>query len=209
MILNKYTAKFTATHGIDHIKDVLAHCPQYMLEETIYVGPRKICIPYCYISKKMYRQYQRQLWDVSISEDIKDSFGSKTQNTSELDTRGKFTGHEARYHRFGTTCLLVLDTWSNRITMDGRIYPDRPLICTEQWSFLKNLFQWNEDLEVLIVCLDMPFTGRTPAEVDEVASLRTRTWQNDEWSCRDEEYMRLLEIFSDWKMLNQTEVFNL
>ena len=36
------------------------------------------------ISKKIYRQYQRQLWDVSISEDIKDSFGSKTQNASEL-----------------------------------------------------------------------------------------------------------------------------
>ena len=151
------------------------------------------------ISKKMYRQYQRQLWDVSISEDIKDSFGSKTQNASELDARGKFAGHEARFHRFGTTCLLVLDTWSNRITTDGRFYPDRPLICTEQWSFVKNLFQWNEDLEVLIVCIDMPFTGRTPAEVDEVASLRSRTWQNDEWSCRDEEYVRLLEIFSDWK----------
>ena len=111
-----------------------------------------------------------------------------------MDKRGFFNGHEARFHRFGTTCLILMDTWSNRITVDGRFHPDKPLISTDQWKFLKDLFQWNEDLESLIMHghAIYGFQTFTPAEVEEVASLHERTWKNDEWSCRDDEFIAFI-----------------
>jgi len=187
-----------------YIKEVLAHCPQYMVLggcDLCSSVNEKLYTPILLrISRKIYRQYQRQLWDIEVANDTEEGFNPKDEKlSSELDKRGFFNGHEARFHRFGTTCLILMDTWSNRITVDGRFHPDKPLISTDQWKFLKDLFQWNEDLESLIVCMDMPFTGRTPAEVEEVASLHERTWKNDEWSCRDDEFVRLLDTFFKWR----------
>ena len=72
-------------------------------------------------------------------EDIKDSFGSKTQMLQNwmLVANLQATRQISQIYNY---VPLILDTWSNRITTDGRFYPDRPLICTEQWSLVKNFF---------------------------------------------------------------------
>jgi hypothetical protein len=48
--------------------------------------------------------------------------------------------------------------------------------------------------------MDVPFTGRTPAEVDQLEKSRDPTWARDDWSCREKEYCRLLSLLFAWKI---------
>jgi hypothetical protein len=179
------------------VREVLAHCPQYMVFGGADLCGELVESPYAPVlmrlSKEVYCEYQRQLWDpISLAQ-------PKAKKTGSLDKRGSFAGHEGRIHRFGATCILILDTWSNRISVDGRFCPDRPLLGKKQWQFITDSFQWNEDVQTMLVLMDMPFTGRTPAEVEEVTKLGARTWKHDEWSCREEEFSKLMKVLMTWK----------
>ena len=55
-------------------------------------------------------------------------------------------------------------------------------------------------VDTILIAMDVPFTGRTPAEVDQLEKSRNPTWARDDWSCREKEYCRLIKLFFDWKL---------
>ena len=199
-IAEKFRQRYRLHWNRPYVREVIAHCPQYMIHGGADLCGELLQSPYgpvlMRISKQVCWEYQSQLWDKSSHKGS--TVNRNAPQPGPLDLRGTFQGHEGRIHRFGKVCALFIDTWSNRISLDGRFCPDRDLISPKQWDFITDAFQWNEDIDTLLVFMDMPFTGRTPAEVDQVATLKGRSWKHDEWSCRETEFVELLKKLNDW-----------
>ena len=55
-------------------------------------------------------------------------------------------------------------------------------------------------VDTLFICSDVPFTGRTPAEVHQMERSKPPSWARDDWSCREDEFVRLLQLLFKWKV---------
>ena len=127
------------------------------------------------LGHQVYREYQRQLWDTNYISDT--------------------TTNEFHFHQYGSIGVMLLDQRGNRITVEGKQMGDRPLVNDEQWKWLDNCFG-NPDLDVMIVCAEIPFVGDTPEEAQAKAA--TTGFMKDHWPFRKDELVRILETCFNW-----------
>ncbi len=111
----------------------------------------------------------------------------------------------------------------------GMWEPDRSLIGHDQWAFLTRALQALEDgnkdtcmcsdehgssrkhpqvlnsgvVDTLLVAFDIPFTGRTPAEINQLDEARGARWARDDWSSHEAEFVRLINMLIAWKSRQQ------
>lgn len=114
------------------------------------------------LSRKVYREYQRQLWDPMTDEEYE--IGPQTSSRER-----KPHEHEAHFHQWGSLGIVFLDLLSARMQDDCVFQPDGTLLDESQWTAL-NTFLETPGLERLVVVLPSPFTGNTIA-----AATQTRT----------------------------------
>ena len=205
-VVEKMREVYRRAWNMPNIKETLSHCPQLMILggadvcDTVHSSAFSSLI--LRASRQVFCEYQRQLWD---PEGFEAAAAAATTTTASGGGRGGGKGYPIDSQHFfvpiGSIGIFSLDLWSSRNYAQNRPMPDNALISSAQWTALSDVLQWASTLKTLIVCMDIPFTGRTPAEVHRVSSLRPESWARDEWSSREAEFCRLLSTLLEWKSI--------
>jgi len=126
----------------------------------------------------VYRSYQRQLWD------------------PEYDTNS--LPAEQHYHKYGPIGILLIDMRGNRIDWDGNQHMENPIVNEEQWKLINSVFA-DPELQVILVCSEIPFVGDAPDVAKKNANKPGLEFLKDHWVYSTEELERLLTTAFDWK----------
>jgi hypothetical protein len=129
-----------------------------------------------YLSHQVYREYQRQLWDVDF------------ENNTSTD--------EFHFHKFGHTGIFINDIRGNRITNKGEQRPNNPLVNDKQWDAMLKMMS-DPSIKNLLVCCEIPYLGNSPEEAK--AQVGKLIFLADHWAYNDSELVRILETVFEWK----------
>jgi len=173
---------------------VLSHCSNIMIwsDNDIYndftiakqAGEDGIEPIMLHLAHQVYREYQRQLWDINYDRDV--------------------TTNEFHYHRFGHTGIFMHDMRGNRITSRGEQRPDNPFMNEFQWSALDQLLA-DPAVKNLFICAEIPFVGSSPEDTKKGALNPKTPFLSEHWAYSDKELVRLFESVFNWKAQNKDE----
>eukprot|EP00026_Physarum_polycephalum_P011534 Phypoly_transcript_11768.p1 GENE.Phypoly_transcript_11768~~Phypoly_transcript_11768.p1 ORF type:complete len:348 (+),score=46.99 Phypoly_transcript_11768:132-1175(+) len=137
-----------------------------------------------YLGHQVYREYQRQLWDVNFAED-------KTTN-------------EFHYHKWGHTGVFFHDMRGNRISTTGKQCPTNPFLNEKQWEAMRQMLA-DPSLKNLFMCAEIPYIGNSPEEAKAGALNAKTAFLQDHWAYSDLELVKVLEMLFVWKSQNADE----
>ena len=147
---------------------------------------------------EMYREYQRQLWEPELS---------------PLPEDDEFF-QEYHAHTYGPIGIFLMDIRGNRITGDGKLQSERPVVSQKQWKDLGKHFSCmlktceviqlfsdeffeKEELKVIIIASEVPFIGDDPETIQEKAE--QTDFLKDHWPYNKEELEQVLDRCFNWK----------
>jgi len=137
-----------------------------------------------YLAHQVYREYQRQLWDVDFESDK--------------------TTDEFHFHRWGSTGVFINDMRGNRITTKGEQCAHNPIVNDKQWDAIHK-FLADPELKNLIVASEIPYVGDTPQACRDSSKKPGLEFMVDHWPYNDAELVRLFDLVFDWKSVNKED----
>jgi phosphodiesterase/alkaline phosphatase D-like protein len=137
-----------------------------------------------YLAHQVYREYQRQLWDV--------------------DFENETTTDEFHFHRWGSTGVFIHDMRGNRMTTKGEQRPENPILNDRQWDAFKKFLE-DPELKNLIVCSEIPYVGNSPDEAKSGAKKAGLEFLVDHWAYNDAELVKVFDMVFDWKAANKED----
>jgi hypothetical protein len=151
-------------------------------------GQQKYHPQFLVCGMRVYREYQRRLWDPLCS---------------TAPPAGTFTA-EWHSHVYGPVGIFMMDLRGNRIDHAGHQMSERPLISDEQWTDLETFFA-RPELRVIILCSETPFLGDEPTVCQEkvAADPVNMAFLRDHWPFNEAELLRLLDLCFSWKVAGQ------
>eukprot|EP00742_Colponemidia_sp_Colp-10_P001884 GILJ01002015.1.p1 GENE.GILJ01002015.1~~GILJ01002015.1.p1 ORF type:complete len:541 (-),score=74.39 GILJ01002015.1:115-1698(-) len=177
------------TWNLPHTAYVLAHCAHSMIwsDNDIYndftiarVNGKELEPKMLVLAQQVYREYQRQLWDVDYAK------------------KNGVTTDEFFYQKLGSSVVFMIDMRGNHLSLSGDPEPERPIMNEAQWSLLQSVLAM-DDVTSLLVCSEIPFVGDSPEEAKKKSLQEGMEFLVDHWAYQTEELVRLLTLLSDWK----------
>merc|ERR1712216_988460 len=132
---------------------------------------------------KCYRRYQRQLWD-PICE-------------GNLPERG-CPVEEWQFRRFGALGVFMIDMRGGRITSQGQVLGDCPIMSERQRAAFADALG-SPGLMGLIVASEIPFITDAPADIRRKVETDGLLYLKDHWTYNVSELAWLLEAVFDWR----------
>jgi len=131
---------------------------------------------------RVYREYQRRLWDPTCS------------------TATPAVVGEWHAHAYGPIGVFMFDLRGNRVTGDGVQMSDNALLSDQQWADVEAFFA-KPDLRAIILCSETPFLGDEPAACKDKVSADpvNMAFLKDHWPYNESELLRLLDLCFAWK----------
>lgn len=134
------------------------------------------------VGMRVYRMYQRQLWDSECK-------------TSQKALEGLAEVEEWHFHRYGPCGIFLIDMRGNRIRPDGT-QKEGPILSDKQRAAIEKAFA-EEGLTCMLVCAEVPFVGDPPDVIRE--KQKKLTFLKDHWPYQIEELTWLLDVCFTWK----------
>lgn len=134
------------------------------------------------VGMRVYRMYQRQLWDPDCVISQK-----KLEDLTEVE--------EWHFHRYGPCGVFLIDMRGNRIRPDG-IQKEGPILSERQKQAIQQAFA-EIGLTCMLVCSEIPFVGDPPDVIRKKAE--KLTFLKDHWPYQIAELTWLLDLCFSWK----------
>ena len=151
---------YRSTWTLPHVRDVLANYSNLMIfnaSDLCYGSADSLNQPWdpllLDLSLRVFREYQRQLWDPSLS------LAPSRETTPSGWSTSPVLKSEHHFHRWDDVGVLCVDTISNRIGRGCRFDADGKLIGPAQWKDIETILEEQTDLRTLMVVLPTPFSG--------------------------------------------------
>jgi len=135
------------------------------------------------VGMRVYRMYQRQLWDHSCV-----FAGKALEERDEVE--------EWNFHRFGPCGVFMIDMRGNRIRPDGT-QKDGPILSARQKKAIEEAF-CASGLTCMLICSEIPFVGDPPDVI--VEKQKKFPFLADHWPYQIQELMWLLDLCFGWKV---------
>lgn len=134
------------------------------------------------VGMRVYRMYQRQLWDPSCATEK-----AKLEAATDVE--------EWHFHRYGPCGVFLIDMRGNRIQPDG-VQKKGPILSTRQRAAIEQAFH-EPGLTCMLVCSEIPFVGDPPDVIRE--KQKKLSFLEDHWPFQIDELLWLLDLCFSWK----------
>eukprot|EP00927_Polykrikos_kofoidii_P023767 TRINITY_DN2177_c0_g1_i1.p1 TRINITY_DN2177_c0_g1~~TRINITY_DN2177_c0_g1_i1.p1 ORF type:complete len:1025 (-),score=185.00 TRINITY_DN2177_c0_g1_i1:24-3032(-) len=137
---------------------------------------------YLRVGMRVYRMYQRQLWDPECVTDHE-----QLEALPETE--------EWHFHRYGPCGIFLIDMRGNRIRPDG-VQKEGTILSGRQQQAIEKAFQ-QPGIRCMLVCSEIPFVGDPPEVIHEKA--KKFIFLKDHWPYQVNELTWLLDLCFSWK----------
>jgi len=134
------------------------------------------------VAMRVYRMYQRQLWD---SECV--TCEKKLEHRAEVE--------EWHFHVYGPCGVFLIDMRGNRVRPDG-VQKKGPILSSRQRDAIEEAFT-QPGLTCMLVCSEIPFVGDPPDVIR--AKAQKKPFLQDHWPYQVDELTWLLDLCFSWK----------